>query len=234
LPPAQKATPSHHPVRQEEEVVTLGDISDFETRKNVVDLMAVAPGLHVRDLYGLLIDMRGDLPAATKRAIRASRAPSARPSVKTERTPVAPRNFVDLVDLDGDDVMIKIDPNAAFLEWDSDAPPPEPITRTKSSRSHKSNVGRKRGTGVRVRHRRHRENSIDEFVVGDGHVQYDTDKSSSVGSDERSSNDTSDEEMLEDEDPEDLRINMRRKYAYNAKVLNKKKRSGGGLFTVPR
>ena len=50
---------SHPPERQDDEVVTLGDIDDLVTRQNVAELMAVAPRLPVRDLYHLLVDMEG-------------------------------------------------------------------------------------------------------------------------------------------------------------------------------
>lgn len=82
--------------------------------------MAVAPGLAIRDLYDLLTDMKGNLTAARKHAIRASRAPSARPSIK-------PEPLLSRVQLQhdqrsahgeyGDEVMVKIDPNEDFLEW---------------------------------------------------------------------------------------------------------------------
>jgi hypothetical protein len=100
--------------------MTLGNISDFDMRKNVADLMAVAPALPISDLYRLLVDLEGDLPAARKQAIRASRAPSMHPSIKSDApsTVGLPKTFSrPTYDTDGDEIMVKIDPNDAFLEW---------------------------------------------------------------------------------------------------------------------
>lgn len=100
--------------------MTLKDISDFVTREKVADLMAVAPALPVRDLFNFLCDVGGDLEAARRQAIRASRAPSVHPAIKRKWTPwVAPTDEAfQLQPGEADDeVMIKIDPNEAFLEW---------------------------------------------------------------------------------------------------------------------
>jgi hypothetical protein len=236
--PISPMRPRHPPERQDEEVVTLGDIADFDTRQNVATLMAVAPGLAVRDLYHLLIDMKGDMPAAREQAtIRASCAPPSRPFVKREQTPAvpAPQNVVDLADSDSDDVMIKIDPNAPFLEYNTDTPPPEESIRAKKpaaarKRRAQPNSARKRTKGVAVRHHRYRENSINDFVVGNGTVHYETDRSSSTDSESEASDvpngDDSDQEMLEPENLEDLRIDLRSKYACNAHILGQKRKTG--------
>jgi len=201
-------------------------------RKKVADLMAVAPGLPVRDLYYLLLDLKGDLPAARKQAIRLSRAPSLCAPVKSERTPAAvrPRNVVNISeDTDDDEIMVKIDPNASFLEYDTDTPPPESTRQKKPtagrSRPTKSNSSRKRKDGAPPRRRKEGENSISrEFIVPDDEVEYETDKSSSEDSSEHDvRHDDSDLDMLEPEDLEDLRIDMRRKYAINATILGRRK-----------
>lgn len=59
----------------EEKDMKLVDIEDFEMRKKVTQLMAVAPALPVRDLYHLIIDSEGRLSKAKKKAIRMSEAP---------------------------------------------------------------------------------------------------------------------------------------------------------------
>jgi hypothetical protein len=109
--------------------MSLGSISDFEMRKKVAELMAVAPALPVRGLHRLLVDLEGDLPAARKETIRASRAPSINPSIKPETSSVAgdSESFSKLAyDVDGDELMVKIDPNDGFLEWVSVHRLPEP------------------------------------------------------------------------------------------------------------
>jgi hypothetical protein len=58
-----------------DESFALIHIPDLTTRQYVAQLMAVAPGLDIRDLYDLLTNMKGDFAAARKQAIRASRAP---------------------------------------------------------------------------------------------------------------------------------------------------------------
>jgi hypothetical protein len=109
--------------------MALGTISDFEMRKKVADLMAVAPALPVRGLYRLLVHLEGDLSAARKEAMRASRAPSIHPSIKPE-TPSEvgyAGSFSKLAHVvDDDELMVKIDPNDSFLEWESTQQIPEP------------------------------------------------------------------------------------------------------------
>jgi hypothetical protein len=213
----------------------LSDIPDFKTRQNVAELMAVAPGLAVKDLYRLLVDFKGKLPAARRQAIRKSQVPLPR-TIKPERvqSPTLSRNIINLAeDSDDDEVMVKIDPNAPFLEYDTDTPPPEP-TRTRrpsatksfpaNSFPTKSNSGRKRTEAPR--RRRNRENSIvRDFLAPNDEVEYATDKSSSdEGERYHIRHGQRDENMVEPEELEDLRIDMRRKYAFNAAVLGRRKR----------
>jgi hypothetical protein len=117
--------------------MTLGDIPDFDLRKKVADLMAVAPALPVRDLYNLLVDLRGDLATARTQALRASEIPSNRVSIKAEDplglAPVQ-QNYTSarMSVADDDELMVKVDPNESFLEWDSDTPPPPPANERRS------------------------------------------------------------------------------------------------------
>lgn len=85
--------------------------------------MAVAPALPVEDLHDLLIEFEHDVPAARSRAMRASRGPSAKPAIKSEwEESHEPSRNARLMGYgyDGDEVMIKIDPNESFLEYVSE------------------------------------------------------------------------------------------------------------------
>jgi hypothetical protein len=97
----------------------LGDIPDDDV-KRLADLTAIAPALPIKDIYSTLIDLTGDVATARKQAMRGRQALSARPLIKSELPLAAglPPNFVTLTDdLDDDEVMVKLDPNDAFLEW---------------------------------------------------------------------------------------------------------------------
>lgn len=117
-------------------------------RRKVAELMRVAPALPIQDLLDLLVEAGGALPVARQRAVLASQPP-ALPCVKSELGETAdPSRKTRLIgyDYDVDEVMIKIDPNADFLEYvrgksilsaftafidqtdvhqDTDSPPPE-------------------------------------------------------------------------------------------------------------
>lgn len=97
----------------------LNNISDFNTRKDVAQLMAVAPGLPIQYLHDMLLELGGDFTAAKRQAIRRSRAPSVRPPIKKEPQSVQapPQHVLRPENDDDDEVMIKIDPNLDFLEW---------------------------------------------------------------------------------------------------------------------
>jgi hypothetical protein len=100
--------------------LTLAAINDFDLRKKVAELMAIAPGLPIRDLYGLLLNCKGQLEPATRQAVRASQAPAFRDERQPSRpihAPAAPKTVNLLQDSDSDEVMIKIDLNEGFLEW---------------------------------------------------------------------------------------------------------------------
>ncbi|KAF2024226.1 hypothetical protein EK21DRAFT_79138 [Setomelanomma holmii] len=147
------AIPSQHHGQE----MTLRDIADFDMGKKVADLMAVAPALPVQDLYNLLNDMGGDLAIARLQAAHVSSNQSNAPNIKAEATSTAQTPQVDFraaYELhDDDELMVKIDTYDAFLEWDSDTPPP-PVPLEKQSRaqkarpvsSHSTQASRKRTT----------------------------------------------------------------------------------------
>ncbi|KAH3944341.1 hypothetical protein HBI56_162950 [Parastagonospora nodorum] len=221
----------------------LNNISDFNTRKDVAQLMAVAPGLPIQDLHDMLLELGGDFAAAKRQAIRRSRAPSARPPVKhgppSFRAP--PQQVLSQESDDGDEVMIKIDPNLDFLEWDSDAPPEPDLTSKRSapkkskpakpgptkSRPKVSYSGPNSRSSISVRRAqpRPRGGSINRsFIVPDNFVELESDASSAETERSDSTNDT-DAQMggTVPEDVEDLRINMRPQYSYNSRELEKAK-----------
>lgn len=144
--PAPK-TQSRHATRHRQ-AFTLSDVLDAGMRRKVAELMRVAPALPIQDLLDLLVEAGGALPVARQRAVLASQPP-ALPCVKSELGETAdPSRKTRLIgyDYDVDEVMIKIDPNADFLEYvrgksilsaftafidqtdvhqDTDSPPPE-------------------------------------------------------------------------------------------------------------
>jgi hypothetical protein len=89
-------------------------------RRKVAEVMRVAPALPVQDLLDLLVEAEGELPVARRQAVRASQPPPAVLGIKLKRERTADLSSnVRLAgyDYDGDEVMIKIDPNADFLEY---------------------------------------------------------------------------------------------------------------------
>lgn len=133
--------------------MNLGSIISVDQRKQVAGLMAVALGLPTRDLCGLLIDYEGDLEPAKRQAIRASQAPQAEASVKTEHSRRAAQQAeaVHLFqDSDDDEIIVKIDPNESFLEWVDDTPPQieQNNVQTRQNQSIGSNIrSKKPGSG---------------------------------------------------------------------------------------
>ncbi|KAJ6199198.1 hypothetical protein J3E72DRAFT_430371 [Bipolaris maydis] len=118
----------------EEKDMTLVDIDDFEMRKKVAQLMAVAPALPVRDLYHLIIDSEGRLSKARKKAIRMSEAPAILRT--TTQLSLQPRTLtnnsdtegfiVNISDSDTPKATVKIEPSDPVFKWDEDEPAPEP------------------------------------------------------------------------------------------------------------
>ncbi|KAI4621971.1 hypothetical protein J4E80_004346 [Alternaria sp. BMP 0032] len=179
--------------------MSLLDIDDFSLRSKVAQLMAVAPALPIVDLYHLIMDSEGDLPLAKKQAIRMSEAP--------------PAQYQPRLDADGEEVMVKIDPNDPAFEWDDDEPQPEsaataasrpqakpknkapkskslhhhakPSKSAKSGAKHCSNTSAKRTKSSSMNPTHARETSSDrEFIVPDNTIHYDLNSDISNGSDE--------------------------------------------------
>jgi hypothetical protein len=199
--------------------MSLLDIDDFSVRSKVAQLMAVAPALAVIDLYHLIIDSEGDLPRARKQAIRMSEAPKIR--------------YRPGLDDEGDEIMVKIDPNNPAFEWDDDEPYPEFDTATaarpskptlKATRSRSIKVGAKRARSTFMNPTHAREISSDrDFIVPDNVIHYDLD--SDVSNDSGHSTNTrvhnkcEDSDILDVDDQLDLDIDMQPRFAYNARML---------------
>lgn len=111
-------------VNRSRQNLALADIPDAGMRRKVADLMAVAPSLPVRDLLDLLVEAEGNLPLARRQAVRASQPPPPTvPGIKSEQGVTAGTSGNARLagyDYDGDEVMVKIDPNETFLEYVSD------------------------------------------------------------------------------------------------------------------
>jgi hypothetical protein len=189
----------------------LNNISNSETRKDVAELMAVAPGLPILDLHDMLVSLGGNFAAAKRQAMRANRVPSTHPSVKPEPTSIRGPSTQNLGPAShyGDEVMVKIDPNENFLTWastyqtldtyvtlanikqqDSDAPPEPQICRKppgfkrskpRSGKSHASKT--KSNISVHRTDPSARETSFAKsFVVPDNVIELDSDTSDSTWS----------------------------------------------------
>lgn len=130
--------------------LTLADIGDFDLRKKTAQLMAVAPGLPVSDLYHILVEKKGHFEVAKQDLIRASQAPCAqylraKLNVSSQAAPIED----DYVDKEED--MIKIDLDDPVFMWDNDAPatpPPEPLRRKQSSKAKTGTTARQKKSGM--------------------------------------------------------------------------------------
>ncbi|CAO2653440.1 Nn.00g028510.m01.CDS01 [Neocucurbitaria sp. VM-36] len=216
----------------------LADISDFDLRRKVAQLMAVAPAVPVRDLYHLLIDSKGLFPFAKGRAIRAIK-----PAASTSPTPAVTS---PMRDMDTEEIMVKIDPNDPAFEWDADAPELELVDGQKqpkqklskasvqnekarhATRSSKPsietlyNFAANKSNGASTPSTRRRENSINrDFLLSDDLASIDPDASYFDSSSEHGETNSSDSdvEMKYLEDEVDLDIDMHSEYAFNVNVL---------------
>lgn len=202
--------------------------------------MAVAPGSAVKELYGLLFDMEGDLLAARRHAvIRASRVPSVHlpPSEPARMCSAASQTqCVDLLGSDNEKQNIDLNDPRYICDPDTLSPAIRPkktlTTKTRlpkgaatNSCQPKSNTSRKRTKAAALRRRRDRENSIvRDFLAPDDQKEYDTDKSPSVTSERHDACHEENDLDMESEDPENLRIDMRPQYAYKAAILDRRRK----------
>ncbi|UPX10080.1 uncharacterized protein EKO05_0000752 [Ascochyta rabiei] len=113
--------------------LTLADISDMYLRAKTAQLMCVAPGIPVADLYRLLNDEKGRSEAAKRALSNASQSPSnllsLSPVALTRATTVPRTTLFAIEDHDRDEIYIKTDLNDPAFMWDNDVPatpPPEP------------------------------------------------------------------------------------------------------------
>ncbi|KAJ4357029.1 hypothetical protein N0V95_002835 [Ascochyta clinopodiicola] len=120
--------------------LTLADVSDFDLRAKTAQLMAVAPGIPVADLYNLLHEKKGSFEAAKRALLNASRLPRKTPSLipaaPTRATTVPLTRLGASEDDDRDEPYIKMDLDDPAFMWDNDVPatpPPEPRGRKQNS-----------------------------------------------------------------------------------------------------
>ncbi|KAF1936726.1 hypothetical protein EJ02DRAFT_427263 [Clathrospora elynae] len=116
-----KSRRAHNSHRVEESnndmALALADIPDFVLRLKVAQLMAVAPGLPVRDLYHLIINSKHDFPLG---------------SIPQPLHPFAFAPEVANLTQGLDEIVTKIDYNDPLFEWDVDTPYPEPAPQPKA------------------------------------------------------------------------------------------------------
>lgn len=115
----------------------LGDISDFELRKKTAQLLAIAPGLPVADLYHLLMEKEGHFEVAKQNVMRMSQTPLTSTSlpVREKTMPLA-----DPV-VEGEEIKVKIDFDDEFFIYDAECPETQlPDLRRPKPRSHTKEV----------------------------------------------------------------------------------------------
>ena len=131
--------------------LTLADIADFSLRQKTADLMVVAPGLPVADIYHLLMERKGRLEEAKQDVIRQSQRrfatlPTQRPvpQARAATMPITTPN--DMQKEVENDTYIKIDFDDPSFIYDNDAPV-EPIAeagrRRRNSRARPKKFAKK-------------------------------------------------------------------------------------------
>ncbi|OSS53357.1 hypothetical protein B5807_02675 [Epicoccum nigrum] len=96
----------------------LGDISDLKLRKKTAQLMAIAPGLPVADLYHLLVGKEGRFDVAKENVIRVSQTLFNSTSLPVREKTIPPADSVP----EGDEVKVKIDFDDEFFIYDAECP----------------------------------------------------------------------------------------------------------------
>jgi hypothetical protein len=107
--------------------LTLAGITDFNLRQKTADLMVVAPGLPVADLYHLLMERKGRFEEAKQDVIRQSQKSFAKPRTQRPLPPARAATVSTTVPNDmqtevEDDTYIKIDFDDPGFIYDNDAP----------------------------------------------------------------------------------------------------------------
>jgi hypothetical protein len=106
---------------------TLADITDFNLRQKTAELMVVAPGLPVADIYHPLMERRGRLEEAKQDVIRQNQrmftTSSMRKPLPGARVATVSATITNEVEeKDEDDTYIKIDFDDPSFLYDNDAP----------------------------------------------------------------------------------------------------------------
>lgn len=106
--------------------LTLADIEDFHLRQKTAQLMAVAPGLPLADLYHILVDRKGHFEVAKQEVLRLSQervtSPPARTPFASGRAATVPLTAAINLEESKDDTYIKIDFDDPDFMFDNDAP----------------------------------------------------------------------------------------------------------------
>jgi len=217
----EEATP-HTAFADDGVELQLGDISDFELRKKTAQLLAIAPGLPVADLYHLLVEKEGRFEAAKEHVIRQSQTPFSSTSLAVREKTIPP---ADPVPKD-EDVKIKIDFDDDFFIYDDECPDNQlPDLRQPKQSSHPKKAKKSRDVpkprkGLATKktaresgeytgdiNRGIRETSHDrEFIASDDEVPLDDSDADYSDSDQSvatvTSSSDSDTDMAIDEEPE--------------------------------
>jgi hypothetical protein len=116
--------------------LTLADIHNFDLRMKLAKLMAIAPALPVRDLYGLLVEMKGHYNDAKVQVYRATASQTPRLKNDSQRiTAFQPMAEMHPGADDDGEVMVKIDLDNPDIYLDNDIPslPSPPLISKKAS-----------------------------------------------------------------------------------------------------
>lgn len=141
IPAASRSfdTPGVRPSIIDGELI-LADIPDFGLRMKVAKLMAIAPGLPVKDLYDLLIEMKGRYEEAKDQVFHCvSQAPPL--PVRPQNPPLAPKSTGEMQYIDEKEVIATVDFDNPDIYWDTDVPasPPPPLVSKKAPAKKKRN-----------------------------------------------------------------------------------------------
>ncbi|KAF2870876.1 hypothetical protein BDV95DRAFT_574815 [Massariosphaeria phaeospora] len=105
----------------------LADISNFDMRSKVAQLMAIAPDLPVQDLYNLLMDKNGEVRAASSEALKRTATPFVDDHQRWQKN--------SLTTTVKQETKVKFDLDDPFFTYDTDEPTPEPTRNTRVSRA---------------------------------------------------------------------------------------------------